>query len=31
MEWKDVDWIKLSQERDKWRAHVKKQINLLIP
>jgi hypothetical protein len=29
--WGDVDWIGLSQDRDKWRALVKAVMNIQVP
>jgi hypothetical protein len=31
MEWGDVDWIGLVQDRDKWRALVNSVLNLWVP
>jgi hypothetical protein len=31
MEWGDMDWIDLVQERGQWRAHVNTEINLRVP
>jgi hypothetical protein len=31
MEWGDVDWIGLTQDRDKWRALVNSVLNLRVP
>jgi hypothetical protein len=30
VEWGDVDWIGLSQDRDRWRALVNSVLNLLV-
>jgi hypothetical protein len=31
VEWGDVDWIGLAQDRDKWRALVNSVLNLQVP
>jgi hypothetical protein len=31
MEWSDVDWIGLAEERDRWRALVNSALNLRVP
>jgi hypothetical protein len=31
VEWGDVDWIGLAQDRDKWRALVNSVLNLRVP
>jgi hypothetical protein len=31
LEWGDVDWIGLAQDRDRWRALVKSVLNLRVP
>jgi hypothetical protein len=31
VEWGDVDWIGLDQDRDRWRALVNSVLNLLVP
>jgi hypothetical protein len=31
IEWGDMDWIDLSQDRDRWRALVNTAMNLLVP
>jgi hypothetical protein len=31
VEWGDVDWIGLAQDRNRWRAHVNSVLNLRVP
>jgi hypothetical protein len=31
MEWSDVDWIGLAQDKDRWRAVVNSVMNLWVP
>jgi hypothetical protein len=31
VEWGDVDWIDLAQDRDRWKALVNAVINLWVP
>jgi hypothetical protein len=31
VEWSDVDWIGLAQDRNRWRALVKSVLNLRVP
>jgi hypothetical protein len=31
VEWKDVDWVKLAQDRDNWRDVVNMMTNLQVP
>jgi hypothetical protein len=31
VEWGDVDWIGLAQDRNRWRAVVNSLLNLLVP
>jgi hypothetical protein len=30
MGWDGMDWIVLAQDRDQWRAHVNKLMNLMV-
>jgi hypothetical protein len=31
VEWRDVDWIGLAKDRNRWRALVNSVLNLLVP
>jgi hypothetical protein len=31
MEWDDIDWIHLAQDKDQWRVFVNRVMNLLFP